>query len=298
MSHFLVTVALDGTLRPDQIEDALRAALAPFDEDADVSPYIQYTRAQAIEEGRASIDHVRTEMYAEFLADPAAYAARCRTVGHLEYLAGGAEAALANPAIADRVRELIAEEKADTSILARGYEPLSADDSFPPKLEWTDEQVHADFVASYSDVDAEGNVWSTYNPQSKWDWYVIGGRWANAWEVHPSGMEDEVKALTHIAGTGPIREFLGDGDRARIAEMEARAATHADVARKCDINWEKATPTFAFLTSDGEWHETGRMGWWAIVSDEKEADVWAAEYARLRDAEADNAWFVSVDCHI
>ena len=27
-------------------------------------------------------------------------------------------------------------------------------------------------------TDDEGNIYSTYNPDSKWDWYSIGGRWS------------------------------------------------------------------------------------------------------------------------
>lgn len=26
-------------------------------------------------------------------------------------------------------------------------------------------------------IDEERNIWSTYNPQSRWDWYSVGGRW-------------------------------------------------------------------------------------------------------------------------
>lgn len=31
----------------------------------------------------------------------------------------------------------------------------------------------------YEDIDENGNAISTYNPNSKWDWYEIGGRWRN-----------------------------------------------------------------------------------------------------------------------
>ena len=33
-------------------------------------------------------------------------------------------------------------------------------------------------------VDDEGNLLSTYNPDSKWDWYSIGGRWGGVVSYH------------------------------------------------------------------------------------------------------------------
>ena len=32
-------------------------------------------------------------------------------------------------------------------------------------------------VADGSQTDADGNIYSTYNPKSKWDWWTEGGRW-------------------------------------------------------------------------------------------------------------------------
>lgn len=33
-------------------------------------------------------------------------------------------------------------------------------------------------------------TWSTYNPQSKWDWYVVGGRWSNYFDLKPECVDD------------------------------------------------------------------------------------------------------------
>lgn len=53
--------------------------------------------------------------------------------------------------------------------------------------------------------------------------------------------------------------------------------------------------TFAVLDVGGVWHERGRMGWFAMVSDEK--DDWAATCAAILAANAD-AFAVLVDVHI
>lgn len=92
--------------------------------------------------------------------------------------------------------------------------------------------------------------YSTYNPDSKWDWYQVGGRWNDAFEENPCLAKDIPK------------DFV----------------------------------PFAFIDHDGEWHEKGRMGWFAMVSDEKADEAWEAEY---RDYLSRYDGMVTlIDCHI
>lgn len=129
------------------------------------------------------------------------------------------------------------------------------------------------------EVDKDGNVLSTYNPKSQWDWWVVGGRWAGSWEL--SGGAERAVESEHGA-------FTPD-------EIDDRRRT--DSARKSQIAGE-VTPSFAYLDVDGEWHERGRMGWWAIVSDEKAESEWDAEFRAWLDGLPDDTWLVNVDCHI
>lgn len=43
----------------------------------------------------------------------------------------------------------------------------------------TDEELYKIETDTYSEYDKDGNELSRYNPNSKWDWYQIGGRWNN-----------------------------------------------------------------------------------------------------------------------
>ena len=114
--------------------------LAPYDENIEVAPYVKYTREQAIAKTRQEIADFKSRCYDKYLADPVAYAKDCSNNRHLEYLR----------------------------------------DEFPKKLNWTDEECYQDIAKYYDDEnkDADGNIYSTYNPNSKWDWYEIGGRWS------------------------------------------------------------------------------------------------------------------------
>jgi hypothetical protein len=57
------------------------------------------------------------------------------------------------------------------------------------------------------------------------------------------------------------------------------------------------TGTFAVLL-DGEWHEKGSMGWWGVVSDEKESDEWRAQQDRLLRGLPDDTYLALIDVHI
>ena len=39
-------------------------------------------------------------------------------------------------------------------------------------------------------VDKDGNIISTYNPDSKWDWYEIGGRWSGMLLIKTSVLKE------------------------------------------------------------------------------------------------------------
>ena len=62
---------------------------------------------------------------------------------------------------------------------------------------------------------------------------------------------------------------------------------------------QDAIPLSGFaLVKDGKWYERGEMGWWGIVSDEKDKSAWDAELeALLKNAEP-GTWITVVNCHI
>ena len=52
------------------------------------------------------------------------------------------------------------------------------------------------------------------------------------------------------------------------------------------------------VVKDGQWHERGSMGWFAMVSDEKNPDAWELEVSALFDNLPPDTWVAVVDCHI
>lgn len=228
-----------------------------------------------------------------------------------------------------------------------------------------------------SEIDEEtGKKGYWRNPNSKWDYYRTGGRWAGHFKVKVgvqappatpgyeaamglqdvpaddradivrkgdidfAAMRDEAAdsaakkydfAMGIIGGlpvnrTWPdIRDAVENGDLAREQywnqprclawkeagknqrpEMETAGMhpffTNPDeflVTREKYIQAarESAFVTFA-VVKDGKWYERGSMGWWACVSNEKDAGTWTSMFSKLIDELPDDTQLTVVDCHI
>jgi hypothetical protein len=102
---------------------------------------------------------------------------------------------------------------------------------------------------------------SNYNPQSKWDWWVIGGRW--------------------------------DGFYTKTDGFKA------NVARKGDIVTEdERVQTYAVL-AEGVWKAPGRMGWFGMSTEgETEQDAFSKWFDQFWTGLNDDAFVAVVDVHI
>lgn len=195
--------------------------LAPYDENIVYAPYVLYTREQAIAKIRKEIEDYKNGPYTEYVSSPKKYEESHPNAEHINYLKN----------------------------------------KFPKKLEWTDDECYEDMKWRFnkSMIEPNGDLLSIYNPNSKWDWYTIGGRWNNY--------------LKTLSGK----------------------TTNEDYVSK--IDWEDILP-FAFVTPIGEWHERGKMGWWAFVSNEKATDNWKSEFKEFLDNLDEDTIVTVVDCHI
>jgi DNA-binding transcriptional MerR regulator len=100
----------------------------------------------------------------------------------------------------------------------------------------TAEEKYRDYLRYHEQFDEDGNPISTYNPDSKWDWYVIGGRW-DGW----------------INDRKTSHEAMSDNIATTEAVLERNKLPHA------------------IITPDGELHEHGQMGWWGNMLTENES---------------------------
>lgn len=264
----------------------LEDILAPYEE-MSVDRYVKYTKEQAIEKERNNLKkYMEGYYYQEYLKDPEKYIAECKNEGHAEYIQG-----IAN------------------------------------KLEtWTDEDFYKEAIKYEEDEDVgpDGEIYSTYNPKSKWDWYDVGGRWSGMLPLkqeNPVVKEAEgvkyVKDAYEYVNEAEMRDVIFKDRLPAGKELDeyyrqwesykeneeyfaAMVEKHKDfpgfVKNKCNF------AVYACVTPDGEWHEPGKMGWWGMSSatddDEKKFndgfyDTFIAPYLV-----EDDYTITMVDCHI
>lgn len=116
------------------------------------------------------------------------------------------------------------------------------------------------------EIDEDENLLSTYNPESKWDWYSVGGRW--------------------------------DGFLHYKNEELGFAETNEAYIHELDIDYLLEHIPFCFVTEDGEWREKGEMGWWGSVSNEKPEDSWKQQFVDYVKSLDENCLVTVVDFHI
>ena len=119
-------------------------------------------------------------------------------------------------------------------------------------------------------LDDDENLLSTYNPNSKWDWYSIGGRWS---------------------GFLCTKEKDDEGNPIRVNQAQFK-----------DIDWdymlENRIIPFNYVTEDGEWCEKGEMGWWGITTNEMGKDAWSDNFKSYLKLVEDNCLVTVIDFHI
>lgn len=242
MSHFTVLVVVDGATTKDKLDHAVSGLLAKYDENRDVPRYRKHTKQEAIALTRKEIADRKEYSYDKWQSDPVEYESKVSNPNHLAYLRGD-----------DPERSFLKE-----------YETIMGSDegAWKEAIKWED------------DYDEEG-IYSTYNPDSKWDWWSIGGRWSGAvLNAKPQPKETDFFGKEWTPYDGGV-----------------------NVVRKGDLVDFRGT--FAHVTKDGEWLEKGQMGWWGIVTEEKHSEEdWDEAQRELLKFVDDNDWLVVVDCHI
>lgn len=119
-------------------------------------------------------------------------------------------------------------------------------------------------------IDEDKNILSSYNPDSKWDWYCMGGRWSGF--LYLKAKDDDGNRITT--------------DQALVNEVD------------WDYMFEKNHIPFCCTTSDGEWYERGEMGWFGVVNNESDKDSWTEEFKKQLNLEDEECLVTVIDFHI
>lgn len=249
MSHFVLIAALPADT--DDVDLELAARLAPYDENKEVPAYKSYE------------DEERPEQH-----------------WYYRHLKERADAVL----------------NQDHSII-KPYNPdtigwSSAETRETPEEQWTEIVRDAERFNSlsdpvdwpslinvynaeyYSDPDEDSNnyynrlrydaeadrafTWSTYNPDSKWDWYQVGGRWSYYFPARATITDTEYRGLIHGSGWPrneiPLKPWHCEGGPKKFLDLEKlrdekgkEAAEEYDKWTEFSSQYPPAQPWESFL---------------------------------------------------
>jgi hypothetical protein len=257
LSHFTVLCVLPADVDPTEemaVDAALTELLAPYDENMDVDEYRVYKGPG--DKG----SEIRYSLTAEELA---AYGHVLRDFGELT-----AKRILLSAVPRDDPRwaELEAEWQAIEAANDAAKDALEAHFSDEEYVALMNKR-RADEILGIDDTGVY--AMSTYNPESKWDWWTLGGRWAGSFTRKGGG------------------ELL---DVARKSEIDIDAMVAAQ-------GTENVISAFAWCSADG-WEAQGQMGWFGSSSDQFDDLTWSKSVMKAFKALPDDAVVALVDCHI
>ena len=204
-----------------------------------------------------------------------------------------------------------------------------------PDTTLTDEQIYATANDMYTGVEEDG-IYDYYNPDAKWDWYEIGGRWPNSLKVKKDAQFNmgghygkmgtpEGKGRYRWVDAAPLCEIEWDLMNTISPEQKKKASEFWDKyvlnqdpsydakfaykreyyldRYKTKEEYIKRTNIFTthdLLVEDREWITVGDMGWFGCDDStyDSETDYIKQFYDIVKAPEYQNYWFVVVDCHI
>lgn len=282
MSHFSVAV-ITKTNNEYEVEQLLEK----FNENLEMDPYLEKTRDEAIEEGRE--------------------------IAERRY---------------KNAQERIEKAKEEGEDLRK--EDLKDIEEYKNWEDFSEEKLYEEYIdCNYFDsikylqeegtIDDEGNVYSTYNPNSKWDWYQIGGRFSGLLKIKNQDL------YCDSAKISDVDFYYKDPEKAKIQErywdlvVNKKEPTEEDKrdfwlaftpekeyflerygSKENYVDQMTQTRTYAILLPDSNWYEAGEMGWFGIshasTNDEKTFDE---SYFNILDLEKYKDYYITiVDCHI
>ena len=263
--HYILGVLLpvERAATREAVEAALNALMAPYWQDMEVEPYT--VRCECV--GRIAEDEVNAQVESEF--------------GRIASLRQRFET---DPAFArDRTGEMKASVETDKAWEAF----IRLDERRTRRRELLDAHPKKDAPSTLEDgtpcdiCNMTGEDEWTANPDMKWDWWTIDGRW-----------------MRELRGDGDAGGGTGTNPDAAQAALAGEIVPLGDVAEKL-----KARPPAALVTADGAWHPPGEalccFGDYSSGYYEHEIprSAWKTMVADIVDRHRDQV-IVCVQCHV
>ena len=227
-------------------------ALAPYDEDLDCEPYVRFNKEIIIEETKEKFSRMRNNLlgfsYANSTSKDETEALNWFYETNPHHQTPYPDGLVYNPNVYENLREDF-------------YQDLSDEDFW--NMACNEEHI----LQHYAVDDLENGVsYSTYNPNSKWDWYQIGGRWT-----------DEITEAC-VKNPSFYQQY-------KFVRLE-------------DLKPETIGISYALIDLEGDWRAPGEVGWFGMTSSTPETEAQHREEIQTYLASlSPQTWICFVDCH-
>lgn len=207
-------------------------------------------------------------------------------------------------------------------------------------------EVNVPFKEKYASFEEFAEKWGGYNldsktgrygywenPNAKWDWWTLGGRYSSRLKLKPGAVGQSGKSKYSNDFLGEREKPLPEAfvDQARFKDLDWEGMRQQRIADRIkwwaeyEVAMQKPDATdslerylsgidpnqtkeqfitegeefsvFAIL-KDGKWYERGDMGWWGCVSNEKDKGAWSGQIKDLIASLSPDTLLTIVDCHI
>jgi len=202
------------------------------------------------------------------------------------------------------------------------------------QVNWDDnESIYSAYrkIEEDEDFDESGNKLSTYNPNSKWDWYQLGGRWGGSFKLKESREVIKESDKTWATGWEDVKEGYTDHAQFKDIDLTLNPKDVEEAKRfwevvvenkpaqeneKFDTFWKPEyyieqyddketyikcqTELFACaLLYKGEWIEAGRMGWFGCKNSTSDSEkAYREKFYEVINSLKPTDYLSMIDCHI
>lgn len=253
MSHYLVSVLVSKEVPLKGVMERVDQALAPFDEAIEVEPYLQCNEAMIIEETKERFQQIKRNV----LAYAYQHSSATSDMEALDWFY------TVKPYVQEpRSEQLVYIDEIYDSLESAFYQELTDNDYWAMASD--PHHILRNFYTLFLE---NGELYSTSNPNRKWDWYCPGGRWEDY-------LTDEVV------------------NNPSFYRKNGFTTLNALKERPSDVS-------FALLDLEGNWHEPGQMGWFGMSTKTPESQqAYQAKMDQYLETLPPETWICFVDCHI
>ncbi len=152
-----------------------------------------------------------------------------------------------------------------------------------------------------------GEVWGYWhNPQAKWDWYVVGGRWSG-WLTNKAGRQVDCCPAGEVGWEAMLAQRRTDAQQAWDCWQSEHKGDpvmgwvlfgiKAGTTQEDYLREASALTPYA-LVKDGKWYAQGDVGFFGFTFNDKDCPTWQKRVELLLDSLPDDTMLTVVDCHI